>query len=120
MKKNTEDLGSIFSPQPSELKGNLHCISNPSEYVVGYVTASSVTEKRIFITAAEVPDFGFQWNCTEIVVPNNADSMRFYFDGLAYSPYHQDGVPPFAIQASQKPCVDCVYDGGSKQKPIFW
>ncbi|MEP6845469.1 MAG: DUF4249 domain-containing protein, partial [Panacibacter sp.] len=33
LKKNTEQLGSIFDAQPSELKGNIQCITNPSEIV---------------------------------------------------------------------------------------
>ncbi|HEY0355078.1 MAG TPA: DUF4249 domain-containing protein, partial [Flavisolibacter sp.] len=51
MKKNTESLGSIFDPQPSELKGNIRCITDPAEGVIGYLTASEFKEKRIFITA---------------------------------------------------------------------
>ncbi|HEX3767521.1 MAG TPA: DUF4249 domain-containing protein, partial [Puia sp.] len=33
LKKNTEQLGSIFDAQPSETGGNLHCITDPEEEV---------------------------------------------------------------------------------------
>src|ERR1700744_2861153 len=41
LKKNTEDLGTIFSTQPSEISGNIHCITNPSEPVVGYIRVTN-------------------------------------------------------------------------------
>lgn len=49
LKKNTEQLGSIFDAQPSSLRCNIHCISNPAEAVLGYISASSVKAKRILI-----------------------------------------------------------------------
>lgn len=53
MKKNTEQLGSIFDPQPSYMYGNIRSVNDPKEMVIGYFSACNVTEKRIFITAAE-------------------------------------------------------------------
>ena len=55
LQKNTEQLGSIFDAQPSQLTGNIHCTTNPNEPVVGYVTASNVQQKRIFINHTDLP-----------------------------------------------------------------
>jgi hypothetical protein len=55
LKKNTEDLGTIFSTQPSEMSGNIHCITSPSEPVVGYISVTNVQQKRIFITNSQLP-----------------------------------------------------------------
>ena len=55
LKKNTEKLGSIFDPQPSELPGNIHCVSDPTETVLGYITAGSPAETRIFISNRVLP-----------------------------------------------------------------
>src|SRR5665213_281767 len=41
MKNNTENIGSIFDPQPNETAGNIHCVSNPAESVVGYINAGT-------------------------------------------------------------------------------
>jgi hypothetical protein len=49
LKKNTEQLGSVFDAQPSSLPSNVHCTTNPNEPVVGYLSVSSVTSKRIFV-----------------------------------------------------------------------
>ena len=51
LKKNTEDIGSIFDAQPSEVPGNIRCISNPSQPVIGYVSACNITSQRVFVDA---------------------------------------------------------------------
>jgi hypothetical protein len=46
LKNNTENLGSIFDAQPSTTLGNIHCISSPSELVLGFVSVSTITSKQ--------------------------------------------------------------------------
>lgn len=49
MKRNTESIGSIFDPLPSELKGNIHCLSNPNEEVIGFFNCfQSVSRKDLY------------------------------------------------------------------------
>ena len=59
MKKNTESLGTIFDAQPSQIKGNIYSASDPKEPVIGYVSASTIEEKRIFIEAADLDGWQF-------------------------------------------------------------
>jgi hypothetical protein len=49
LKKNTEQLGSIFDAVPVSIQGNIHCVTNTQQVVLGFVNASSVAKKRIFI-----------------------------------------------------------------------
>ncbi len=46
LKTNTEQLGSIFDSQPTILKGNIHCVTNPSELVIGFLSASTIASKQ--------------------------------------------------------------------------
>lgn len=115
MKKNTEEIGTIFSPQPSEIKGNIQCVNVPDEYVLGYITASAVTSKRIFIQPAR---WNFFQDCTKITVPNHRDSIKAYFSGGGYIPYFY--VFPIEYMAAKAPCVDCRERGGSTVRPSYW
>ena len=55
LEKNSEQLGSIFDAQPSQLSGNIHSVTNPVEPVIGYVTVSNVQTKRIYINHDDLP-----------------------------------------------------------------
>jgi len=55
LKKNTEQLGSIFDSQPSASIGNIHNITNPAEPVIGYISACTVSMQRIYIDHTAVP-----------------------------------------------------------------
>jgi len=46
LKQNTEELGSIFDAQPSTLTGNIHCTTNATIPVIGYVTAGTTAQKK--------------------------------------------------------------------------
>jgi hypothetical protein len=56
VKKNTEQLGSIFDAEPSQISGNIHSVTNPSEPVVGYVSVGSPSTQRIFVKKAQLPN----------------------------------------------------------------
>jgi hypothetical protein len=122
MKKNTEQLGSIFDAQPSELKGNIHCASDTNEIVVGYIDVSQEQDKRIFISNAEVPDWNYTTDCFEIEVGNDPESIKKNAIGLA--PAMAKTSDPLgnvsSFYAAPIQCVDCSYDGRSNIKPDFW
>jgi hypothetical protein len=121
MKKNTESIGSIFDPLPSELKGNIHCISNPGEGVIGYLTASSITRKRIFITSIEA-NWKFTEDCLQVErVKNNPDSIKLWVPG--FLPWGAEEVVPgvpLYFYMSPAYCVDCTKRGGNLAMPSYW
>lgn len=117
MKKNTEDIGNIFTPQPSEIRGNIHSVTDPSEYVLGYVTASTVPTKRIFI---KIDRWDFPQHCPDIRVPDRPDSIAFYFGSGALIPYDFFTDPRPEYGGSFPECCDCTKRGGSVTKPSYW
>ncbi len=120
MKRNSEDVGSIFSPQPSEIKGNIHCVTDPEEFVVGYVTASSVMEKRIFIEAIQVGTWPNYNRCEEVRVRNHPDSIKEAIN-VGLMPYYHIISPTENIYLFSTPyCVDCTTRGGATARPLFW
>ncbi|HEV8084452.1 MAG TPA: DUF4249 domain-containing protein [Chitinophagaceae bacterium] len=120
IKKNTESLGSIFDAQPSELQGNIHCITDPAEIVIGYIDISEEKKKRIFIRNDELPGWGYRTGCTFITIDNIPDSIRKY--GSSLSPTVPDkvgrGIVTFNATPDQS-CIDCTLTG-SNVRPPFW
>jgi len=121
MKKNTEATGSIFDAQPSDISGNVHSTNNPEEKVIGYVTAATTQEKRIFITNAEVmtAEWGYERVCKNVYVVNVPDSINIYLGGGSFIPYSEKGRAEgyYSISAD---CADCRLGGGNNDKPSFW
>ena len=120
MKSNTEALGSIFDPLPSEVTGNITCVSNPLEKVIGYITASTVDQRRIFVTSAEANSH-YSMNCGTTYVKNNVDSFKLYYGTLGLLPYQADPAygPATGYFSSTPICVDCTIRG-TNVKPTFW
>jgi hypothetical protein len=116
MKKSSEQLGSIFDPQPSDISGNIHCVTHPDELVVGYISAGDVTEKRIFINTSEVHPWGYDMGCIEI----EEDSIDVSSLGKSIYPsnYRDNGYTLFMVAANRE-CIDCTFRG-SNIKPTFW
>jgi hypothetical protein len=118
LKENTENLGGFFGPMPSEISGNITCISNPNEIVVGFVTASSVAEQRIFINNAEVAPWAKWPGCLQQEVPYHRDSIRFALAQGMLPVYDQFFPPKYVFATSM--CVDCRERGGVTTRPAFW
>ena len=120
MKKNTASLGTIFDPQPSELRGNISNIADPSEIVIGYVIASTISEKRIFVTSIEA-NWNYPQTCPYFSIPNHPDSIAKYvptylpWGGIESSP---GSVTEYFMAAPN--CVDCTKRGGALAKPSYW
>ena len=124
MKKNTESLGTIFDPQPSVIKGNIHSLSDPDEMVIGYINATTAQDKRIFISGAQLVKRGFNiYNfCSSFEIINNPDSLKAVIPPhWPYEPVVSVFRPPLPVyNLSTSNCVDCRERGGINVKPSFW
>jgi hypothetical protein len=137
LKKNTEQLGSIFDPQPSNINGNMHNATNPSGPVIGYISVCNVQQKRIFISAAQLPGWfpTYPYSCQEdtayycrsingicqndvalFLIPLGSPEIPVI--ALNSSP---QGLPPDVIGflGADRTCVDCTIRGTTVQ-PSFW
>ena len=115
MQKNTEGIGSIFAPLPSEIRGNIHCVTDPNEYVLGYITASTVEKQRIFIRS----QWTYREDCPEETVPKDFDSVLELFGSGYLIPYADVSFPP-SFKGALPYCVDCTKRGGSTIRPSYW
>ena len=122
MKSNTEQVGSIFDPQPNQTNGNIHCTTDTSEKVVGYIGAGNTVEKRVFIHNNLMPaGWNFPEDCLLITVPANSDSLIYYFRDGGFSPIGETRSQTGEIRymSSFVQCVECTLNG-TNIKPAFW
>lgn len=123
MKKNTESTGSIFDAQPFELNGNMYCVSDPTEPVIGYINICPVQEKRIFINYTKVPNWTYNpyAGCEQLEIKNVSDSIQSMGSGLL--PTYVATISPLGsiltFYAAAPDCVDCTLKG-TNIKPTFW
>jgi hypothetical protein len=126
--QNSQNPGSFFDFQPNQLAGNIHSVSNPHDPVIGWVSASSIAEKRIFIRNSELPGWqsNFAGNCPLDSFPTNPlNTLRYNYADTSFTIYeflHGSILPRFpgTIILTKKPCVDCRFQGGSVSKPDYW
>ena len=133
LQKNTEQVGSIFDAQPSQLTGNIHSVTNPGEPVVGYVTSTNAQEKRIFINHTDLPGDVqplYPYDCEQdSAFYSQRKTMINQVQNTLINP-PIDYIPTTAIYLgsppaivgylySTIPCTDCTLRGVT-QAPSWW
>jgi hypothetical protein len=131
VRKNNQNLGTIFDSQPSDSPGNIHCLSNRSEQVIGYVGAGAYSSKRLFIDRTQLPVYPLQFSgcildTIYLVNPKTQqnDEDRYYNTPKApmvpIDEYRDLNHVLLGHFGSTVDCVDCRTQGGITRKPTFW
>jgi Domain of unknown function (DUF4249) len=130
LKKNTEQLGTLFDLQPFSELGNMQCVNNPAVKCIGYISFSSVQKRRVFINKNEItnwnyyPYYDIPDPCIEYGVYPELIAQYFLPPGgpYGYSMIGQglDSNHSTVYLFSSNNCVDCRVHGGSTIKPAFW
>ncbi|UOQ98632.1 DUF4249 domain-containing protein [Hymenobacter sp. 5317J-9] len=125
LQKNTESLGTLFDPLPTQLTGNVHCLDDAGELVLGYVGATSVTQKRMFIDRSQLPlgtkyATGYEDCIYQDTIPLRLvnDVFRNPVNVPTYALLDGNFNPVFYLSSSPD-CVDCRRRG-TNVKPSFW
>ncbi len=133
LKKNTEQLGSIFDAQPSQLTGNIHNVANAAEPVIGYISAGTVAKKRIYVER-------FKINRAWLDEENKGCDLENLYKPYVYNSNGENQVAEYILSHLALPlteyyknvdltgrgfsgspfyCGDCTMRGVT-QKPSFW
>jgi hypothetical protein len=132
LKTNSEHLGGISDPQPTASISNIHSVNNPKETVIGYISISTITTKRIFLMGRALPfavnqHAGDTVDCAGGVMlfkptATLPDRLRKSFaagDTLLLSVVTDSGKN-IGYQYISAPCADCRLRGGTIIKPSYW
>jgi hypothetical protein len=112
----SEEVGGLYDIVPSSIPGNIFCIEDPGEKVLGYFSVSAKSSKRIYIDETfrglpnlyrECPDDTLSYNTP---VPGLNSSTWVIVD----APYEG-----YKVITYTKGCADCTVRG-TTIKPDFW
>lgn len=127
LKGNTENVGTLFDAQPSQLSSNLTSVNDPNRPVIGFISASQEQQKRIFIARDDVPFEGVieipRPVCEVDSISLNPDEIRRTFESgviLPITEVSRDDGLVIGYQTAPISCSDCRVLGGTNKRPDFW
>ncbi len=130
LKKNTEQLGSIFDAQPSQINGNIHNMNDPNEHVFGYVSACTVQQKRVFIDQSQLPsnwrtvypydcELDTLWYSQPLTMVNQVQEFLIPLGSNQIPVAYFGDQKILGYLATSRSCADCTIRGTTTQ-PSFW
>jgi hypothetical protein len=128
LKKNSQEMGSLFDSQPALLKSNIRNVNDENEYVLGFFSMAGMVEKRAFAIEPEGLDLSpYLYHCYPRELPPDPDEPVMWRVGYRY-PY--DLAPLYftrprestlPLRQMNKACVDCrEYKNSTDIPPDFW
>lgn len=116
--QNKEGGNDIFTPNPGQMQGNVRCISDESIPVMGYVAISQAFTMRAWMDnsfyKATMPYEG------NLIVLEPEQYLEYY-NNWEYRPVKMINLEEGSgLGWGPARCVDCLYDGGTLEKPDFW
>lgn len=112
IQKNVEQTGSIFTPVPSEMKGNIRSATNPDLPVIGYIDVSTTTEKDLFSDGEGLYEPPVRRCYAQIT-----EDPEYAYPVYGYLTY----IPMMETTYAPHRCVDCrLKSKATKRKPDFW
>lgn len=105
----------LYTTQPYQIQGNVECVSNPDEKVLGLFWVAGKTNQRIFVDPPI--DISFYYEICTI----NTQGVPYIgnynpLDWPIYLTTTDNGEMGIVGQA----CVDCRLRGGTLEMPDFW
>jgi len=116
----TENVGSLYDITPVSIPGNIYCIEDPTEQVLGYFSVSAKTSKRIFIEDRFAGLVRLYDQCPSDTVfgrgpePEGIGVLYWLIIDNSF-----DFFNPYKVYTTSKGCADCTVRG-TTEEPSFW
>src|SRR5690606_25780436 len=121
--KELSESESLFSQiQPGLLTGNMVSLDNPEEYVLGFFSVASVTERRVFFNYEDFYNPGeyrrpFFTDPCSMEMPKDLQTIQFFAESEFYRLFSHDPATGYIF--TEAACVDCTLLG-TNEVPEFW
>lgn len=110
LQENLERTGGLFSKMPSEIRGNITCLSDPGKSVIGYVEVSTIEHIEKYVPLNEGLYERPYTSCYYQITDDDKSTLPIY--------YIENGSPPLK---APEDCIDCRRKRkATKNKPDFW
>lgn len=129
LKKNSDDIGGIFSPLPSLIRGNIYNITDETEPVIGFISMGKTSTKRIYIDINDVfpwpvfiPEYEFcRVNFNDTIPPNSIALENAFKNGdrMPARELIADTGQLIGYLFAETVCADCTLRG-KNTRPEFW
>jgi hypothetical protein len=126
----SNETGGLYETQPYQSEGNIRCVDDEEENVIGIFSASSVKTKRLTFNISMIRNKNY---CIKLIEEYD-DLIRYLWGGepglpsppnqpppdtpLYLQPTSPDEVGQFTLR--DQSCIDCRLKGGTLTKPDFW
>lgn len=118
MRNISQDVGSLYDITPSSVQGNIFCVEDPGEQVLGFFSVSARTSERIYIDENFRGLVDLYADCPSDTIFNGANIPGL--DTYTWVIVNNDlPPPPYKVITNDKGCADCTVRG-TTTKPIFW
>lgn len=125
LRRNSDDIGGIFSPLPSLIRSNIEPISDPEESVIGFISMGQSSSKRLYINNSEVApwtvtidDYKFCRAETDTVLVAHYSAVFGSGQTLPAAPVLIE-TTTIGFYPVERGCADCTLRG-TNVKPAFW
>lgn len=121
LKKNNQTAGGLSDMQPQQVIGNVHCVNEPDEKVLGFFGVSQIKTTRINIVRDDLRELIYEdnLNCVQwqperldFITNSPEESWPIY---MAPPPEDQRG-----LWYAPQDCFDCRMKGGVTELPDIW
>lgn len=122
LSRTNEVTGGLFDSQPSQVTGNISCVNDPNEIVFGFFSASSLEEKRLFITENLGGLTFLDKSCEPLDTLPASEAVRMFemLSHLILVEFPVPGSQELWYTTGSAACSDCRELGGTNKKPTFW
>jgi hypothetical protein len=118
IKRITQDVGGLYDIIPSTISGNMFCVENPGEQVLGYFSVSAKTSKRIYIDDTFSGLINLYKDCPAGTIPGNEPIPGLNeYTWILYTIQGMSGG--YVVITHDHKCVDCT-ERGTITRPDFW
>lgn len=127
MKEISNITGSLFAPSPDDMRGNIICQQDSTEFVIGYISAVQIEKHRMYIGMGEntfyiapLPTVLFDPPLDEFttLVDHYNNGLRPVMDVSVTDP--DTGMSSTIVGWGPSSCILCQSFGGTKKRPDDW